>query len=221
MVAVNMAMDMDVPILYCAQDSPNSILARMSAVGTGSKTSEMSMMFETQSQRDVLSERLAGKRPTLVFNRGALTFEQLEQRVWAMREWLGGYPPLVFIDNLIDMIVPGTPHTETAFYATVLPKLKQMCNEQDMTVIGLHHVTRGGGSETSHGTGTRAIKMNDLLFAGERESRHVWGVFHPPGDDHILNVQILKQQDGPADPNGGMIVPLRWFPEHGRIQSYV
>jgi hypothetical protein len=220
MVAVNMAMDMSIPILYCAQDSPNSILARLSAIGTGQKTSEMAELFESSEGRAALTERMAGKRPTLVFNRGALTFEQLEQRVWAMREWVGGYPPLVFIDNLIDMIVPGTTASETTFYSTVLPRLKQMCNEHDMTIIGLHHVTRGGGSETSHGTGTRAIKMNDLLFAGERESRHVWGVYHPPGEDHKLMFQVLKQQDGPADPNGGMIIPLRWFPEHGRIQSY-
>ncbi len=221
MVAVNMAMEMQYPILYFAQDSPNSILARMGAIATGRKTSEVASAFEDPEVRGRLAHRLEGhQNPMLIFNRGAVTIDQLEQKVHAMREWAGMYPPLVFIDNLIDMIVPGVTHTETTFYATILPQLKQMCNENDMTIIGLHHVTRGGGSETSHGTGTRPIKMNDLLFAGEREARHVWGVFHPAADEHQLQLQILKQQDGPADPDGGLRVGLRWFPEHGRITSY-
>lgn len=220
MVAVNMAMDMDIPCLYFAQDSPNSILARMAAVGTSAKVADTATDFTHEETREKLANRLTGTRPTLLFNRGAITFEQLEHRVWAMREWLGGYPPLVIIDNLMDMIVPGTTAAETTFYATVLPKLKQMCNANDMTVIGLHHVTRGGGQESSHGTGTRAIKMNDLLFAGERESRHVWGVYRHIDQDRLF-MQVLKQQDGPADPNGGMTVPLRFFPEHGRLMSYV
>lgn len=215
-LAVNLAMDMSVPVLYVAQDSPNSVLARLSAVGVGEQTSDTADLLADEDKRGALAARLADVRPTLIYNRGAVTFDQLEQKVFAMREWLGGNPPLILIDNLIDMIVEGSHPSETAFYSTILPRLKRLANTHDTSIVCLHHVTRSGPD--SHGSGTVPIKMTDLLFAGEREARHVWGVYRDP-DDTRLYVQVLKQQDGPADPNGDMRVGLRWHPQYGKLTS--
>jgi hypothetical protein len=59
--------------------------------------------------------------------------------------------------------------------------------------------------------------MKDLLFAGEREARHVWGVYRPR--TNLLHVSVLKNQDGRADPGGGLYVPLDWQPEEGVLSS--
>lgn len=216
-VAVNMVMGMDVPTLYFAQDSPASVLSRMAAIATQEETRKTFRALSDKKEREIIAKRLEDTRPTLIFERGAMTIEGIKERVEALQEWLGEYPPVVVIDNLIDMIVPGTTHGDNSFYTTALPLLKQMANEYNLAVVVLHHVTRGGGKGNSHGRGRAGMTMNDLLFAGEREARHVWGVYND-GDDHVY-LQVLKQQDGAADPDGGLKLPLKWYPKLGRLMS--
>ncbi len=217
-VAVNLAMQVTYPVLYLAQDSPHSVVGRMAALGSGQTTRDATRAIAQDHDRDDLGEKLGNTRPTLVINRGAVTLDAMEHMIRALKEWLGESPPLVILDNLIDTIVPGTTHGDMSFYTTALPTIKQMAIEHDFACIALHHVTRGGGRETSHARGTKGMSMNDLLFAGERESRHVWGVYHSQQSDEMY-LQVLKQQDGRADPDGGLKVGLRWYPSLGRLAS--
>lgn len=212
MLALNMAMNVEYPVLYFAQDSPASALVRMASIALGVSHNEAHARIS--KDRDGLAEALTDARPTLMFERGAVTLDRIRASVEALAEWLGEPPPLVFIDNLIDMIVEGYTSSEAGFYATVLPQLKQMANELNTSVVALHHVIRSGESR-KEGQGRSGIKMSDLLFAGEREARHVWGVYNDGAD--TLSVQVLKQQDGPADPQGGMVEHLRWYPKLNRI----
>jgi len=213
MLSVNLAMDLNVPVLYFAQDSPNSILTRLAAIAGGLEFTRVADGMETDEGREWLAERLEAVRPTLIYNRDAVTFGEIEAKLFAMREWLGINPPLIIIDNLIDMIVEGSHPSETAFYAHALPRLKQLANKHDVSVCLLHHVKHGENE-----TGTKPLKLSDLLFAGAREARHVWGVYRSIGNDY-LNVQVLKQQDGEADAYGGLEARLRWYPKYARIQD--
>lgn len=212
MLAVNIAMHSEYPAIYFAQDSPASILVRMASIALNVSHNDAHRMISTD--REGLARAMEDVRPTLLFERGAVTIERVQNSVQALTEWLGEAPPLVFIDNLIDMMVEGYRASETGFYATVLPQLKQMANELNTSVIVLHHVIRSGESR-AEGRGRSGIKMSDLLFAGEREARHVWGVYND-GKDR-MTVQVLKQQDGPADPDGKMIEHLRWYSKANKI----
>ena len=212
MLAVNLAMGVNYPTLYFAQDSPASVLVRMSSLALGVEHVEAHRLLSME--REDLAEKLEDVRPTLLFERGAVTFDRVQDSVLALSEWLGEAPPLVIIDNLIDMIVEGYAPSETTFYATVLPKLKQLANTANTSIIVLHHVIRSGESR-KEGRGRSPIKLSDLLFAGEREARHVWGVYND-GNDRMM-VQVLKQQDGPADPEGSMYETLRWYPKLNRL----
>ena len=213
-VAVNMAMKMDYPTLYLAQDSPASVLSRMASLAIGQETGKTFRAL-TSNDRLIIAERLKDIRPTLIFERGAVTLEGIEERIDALEEWLGMAPPIVFIDNLIDMIIPGTTHGDNSFYTTALPQLKRLANRYNTAFICLHHVTRGGAAE--HGKGRKGIGLNDLLYAGEREARHVWGVYN--NGDNNLYLQVLKQQDGPADPSGNLQITLQWQPRLGSLMS--
>lgn len=215
-LAVNLAMKMDYPTLYLAQDSPASVLSRMAALVTQDPIGDTARALASESKYAV-SSQLMNKRPTLVFERGAVTIEGISNRVEALEEWLGEPPKLLFIDNLIDLIVEGTTHGDSTFYTKALPQLKRMANKYNMAIIALHHVTRGSGN--SHASGREGIEMNNLLYAGEREARHVWGVYND--GDRQLKVQVLKQQDGPADPEGKMEIHLEWYPQLGSLMSKV
>ena len=215
-LAVNLAMKMEYPPFHLAQDSPASVLSRMTSLVTQDSISDTATAL-TSDQRFVIAERLATVRPTLVFERGAVTVDGIELRLEALTEWFGEPPKLVFIDNLIDLIVEGTTHGDTSFYTKALPMLKRMANKYNCAVIVLHHVNKGSG--TAVADGRHGIQMNSLLHAGEREARHVWGVYNDGID--TLQVQVLKQQDGPADPDGKLEIPLRWTPRLGSLMSKV
>lgn len=211
-LAVNLAMSLDIPTLYFAQDSPASVISRMAALAMDEETSKMQEWIASQD-RLALSERVETIRPTLVFNRGAVTTDRVRASALALREWLGEPPPLIILDNLIDMEMPGSNPSEIGFYATILPELKQMANELNICILVLHHVTKG----MDHARGHDRMRLNDLLYAGDREARHVWGVYNDGLD--TLKVQVLKQQDGPADADGYMEVSLRWYPKLGKLAT--
>lgn len=213
-LAANLAVASETPVLYFAQDTPTSMLARMVALLLGVEVLEARRHIA--SDPDYVSRRLADSRPQLIFNAGAVTVERIEASVDALTEWIGAAPHMVIIDNLIDLRVDGFHHQETGFYAEVLPRLKQMAIHKDCSVLALHHVIRSGPSR-DQASGTSPLRLTDLLHAGEREARHVWGVFHN-GDDEMY-WQILKQQDGPANPGGELKVPLRWRPRMGRLEE--
>ena len=213
---MNLAINMDYPTLYLAQDSPASVLSRMAALVTQNDISTTARLLTTD-ERYVIADKLKDKRETLVIERGSVTVEGIENRVIALAEWLGEPPKVLYVDNLIDMIVEGTSHGDHSFYTRLLPALKRLANAYNMAIICLHHVTRSGNA--GHASGREPMEMGNLLHAGEREARHVWGVYNN-GEDQ-MNVQILKQQDGAADPDGGLEIPLNWHPRMGSLRSKV
>lgn len=214
MVAVNFAIDVDYPVLYIAQDTPASVIARMVAITEGLEVSSATRMLSEGKASDELAQRLAIKTDHILIERRPLTVDGVRERIDALTEWYGEAPPLVIIDNLIDMRVDGHTHADMNFFTKTLPELKFIANERNVCIILLHHVVRGGDSRGT-GRGTARLTMNDLYFAGEREARHVWGVYNNTEDR--MFVQILKQQDGKADPEGGLEVELQWYPSLARL----
>lgn len=215
--ALNLAMSLTDPVLYLAQDSAPSVFARVAALALGEEISWIYDSLRHPHRKQQIIDGLADEYPNLFIHAGALTVEGIEDRLVALTEVLGEAPKLVVIDNLIDTVVPGHHHQDVGFYASSLNDLKQMAIRHNSCVLALHHVTRRGSDSSSpHGLGTRALKMTDLLYSGEREAEHVLGVFHSV-DKSKLHVQVLKQRDGEADPEGGLSVPLVWHPPLGSL----
>lgn len=208
--ALNVAMSMEEPVLYIAQDSVPSVLARVAALALGVEISWIFDALRIPSKKEEIMNDLADAYPNLFIHSGSVTVEGIEARLEALTEVLGKAPQMVIIDNLIDMQVPGSHHQELGFYAMVLPELKQISHRHNTCIVALHHVTR------PEGLGTTPLKMTHLLFSGERDAEHVLGIFHGPEKDRML-VQILKQRDGAADPEGGLQVPLVWHPPFGSL----
>jgi chloramphenicol 3-O-phosphotransferase len=209
----------DEPVLYFAQDSVPSVLGRLTALALNEPIDLTMKRLRDPDQKPEVLEELQDVRPHLFIHAGAVTYEAMELRMQALSEVYGKAPKLVIIDNLIDTIVPGSHHQETGFYAQILNQLKQCALDLDSCIVALHHVTRRGGDrgDSPHGLGTRKLKMTDSLHGGEREAEHVLGVFHSTNQDRMY-IQILKQRDGVADPEGGVYTPLVWQPPMGRLE---
>lgn len=214
--AINLVMMVDEPVLYLAQDSAPSVLARMAALKTGRTVDQVKKQMEAPALRMKLAEEIGESRPSLVINSGAVTLEGLAGRVDALVEWMGVAPSIVVVDNLIDMMIEGFNHSEMGFYAKGLTALKQMALDLDCAVLCLHHVTRRGfSSDDKHGVGKSPLKLTDLLYAGEREARHVWGIYND--GERTMTLQVLKQQDGAADPEGNLRLDFGWDPRYTKV----
>jgi hypothetical protein len=211
LVALNWAWRSPDAILYLAQDSPRSVLKRLTALALHKRVHEI---HEEDAEYWADRVRALGKRQELVVATGAHSVADVESKINALTEWLMEPPTLVMIDNLFDMRSEGNSYMDTGFYADLLPSLKQLAIERDVGMVLLHHVTRGD----EHGLGTEPLRMKDLLFAGEREARHVWGVYKENGN-RAINMQVLKNQDGEADPGGNLKIRLDWTPEEGVLYS--
>lgn len=222
-LAINWVMAATEPVLYLAQDTPASVKARMIALIGKQKTQDVADALTTPDGRELAAFDAEQIRDTLVLEEGAVSVQRIELLLSSLTEWLGAPPPIVIVDNLIDMKAEGgKTHHDPGFYAQILPELKQMAIKWNVMVVALHHITRSTpGSRDSarrdQGQGNKPIRMTDLYFAGERESRHVWGVHLP--DSNQMKVQILKQQDGAADPDGALWVRLRFIPQYSRVVS--
>lgn len=218
--ALNVAMATNLPVLYMAMDSAPSVTARSIALALNA---EIAWVYEAMRNPDSITQLQTDLKDTnrnLFISTGAETVGGITDRVVALTEVLGSAPKLVILDNLIDLTVEGHVHTDNGFYAAALNPLKQMAIEHDTCVMALHHVTRRGGDtgQNPHGLGTRPLRMTDLLYSGERESEHVVGVYHDAAKEKMF-IQILKQRDGNADPEGGLRVPLTWQASKGRLDK--
>ncbi len=207
-VAVNWAVRTDVPVLYFAQENPHEVKRRMTALALGQRTSDIS-----NDNAEHYKARLTGKHDTLVVVRRPQTLEVLNDWLLAMHEWLMGEPFIVFIDNVKDLDVRGDIDPGNNYYDIVLPMLKQLAISRGCLIVGLHHANRAG----AEGLGVTPLTLGRLLYGGDRDARHVWGVYHP--DDRHMNVQILKNNDGRADPNGNLYVSMDWRPEAAGLYS--
>ena len=218
-VACNLAMQLSEPVLYLAQDSSPSVIARLTALATRRDVADVLNALRDPEAMEKMAEKISGKRPLLALQTGAQPIERVAHLVDAAAEWLGYPPPIVIIDNLKDLIVKGYHHQDSGFYATALPVLKQVAHDFNTCIIALHHVTRRAGANGAILLPTSSPSLMDLLHAGEREAEHVVGVYH---DHHKtrLNLTILKQRDGEADSSGGLAVRMLWHTEQGRLSQW-
>lgn len=212
--AVNLAVKAEVPVLYLTQDSPASVFNRMAALILNEPIAIVRKRQQAGgAERDALIDAVHRRMPQqTIIEGGRRTIGDIERRIVAMKEWLGHAPNLVIVDNLIDLDVDGSHHQETAFYARALTSLKTIANVHDVCLFVLHHVLKSG----EKGDGVHPITLTDLLHGGEREARHVHGIYHDE-DATTMYVQVLKQQDGAANPSGELRVPLAWVPEIGTL----
>lgn len=212
--AVNFAVKADLPVLYLTQDSPASVFSRMAALILNEPTEAIKKKQQQgglvrQSLVDAVNKRMPKH---LIVAPGRRDLGDIDRHIIATTEWLGAPPHVVVIDNLIDLDMEGNHHQETGFYAKALTGLKALANTRDVNIMALHHVLKSGDK----GLGTMKLTMGDLLHGGEREARHVLGVYHNH-DATEMRIQILKAQDGPADPQGELEVILAWQPEYGSL----
>lgn len=209
-LAVNLAASF--PTLYCAQDQPPHIRTRLNALLLDITTNQAAFYADTDPQQ--LAQQLTAlNNHQLIINSGRVSSDRIRIMTEAYEEYNGHSPDIVIVDNLIDCIVDNLDYHDNKFYARLLPELKEMAEELETVVVGLHHVKRPSVGDVW------PMKSQSLIYGGERAAAHVWGVrVRDDSFGPMLDIAILKQRMGPADRNGKMVVTLEWEPEYGKVR---
>ena len=208
--AANWAAKSTDPILYLAQEDPFSTYQVMTAVLTHSKRTDI-----YRKEVDYWSDKVRDRgREELIIQEGGQTVESIEARIIALTEWLMEPPPLIIVDSVFDLRSDAGGYMESAFYADVMPGLKALTLKYDTSFLLQHHVKREG----KQALGTEPLTMTSLMFGGEKEAAHVWGVYHRE-DKREMYIQVLKQRGGRADATGKLSVTLDWDAASGWLTS--
>lgn len=209
-LALNWAWRTQDPCLYIVQEGYPSVRQRLTAFALGRRLGEIH-----PNDKDYYLNNLAGKRDELVVEHGPHTLEKIEARLIALHEWLMQYPSIIFIDNVKDIEIPEHLNSTNDYYAVIFPALKQFAIKYDCVIVGLHHSNRGSDAA---GLGTTPLSLGRLLYGGDRDTSHVWGVYHSE-DNTRLYTQVLKQRDGEARADGSLHVTMEWHAPEGVLYS--
>lgn len=118
----------------------------------------------------------------------------------AEKEYWGVPPALTIVDNVSNLVNEG----DYQEYRRLFVELHRVARKGNTCVLALHHVTR----KAKFG---EPLNLNSGQFAGEQEAEVVLGLWSDRGDPTKgprLNVSVLKNRMGKADPSGAMYVPL-------------
>lgn len=124
----------------------------------------------------------------------------------AEREFWGVSPALTIIDNVSNFLTDGGYEE----YRKLFVDLHRIARKGDTFILALHHVTRSAKAG-------EPLTMASGQYAGEQEAEMVLGLWSK--DEDYMNVSILKNRSGRADPSGNLHTSLRFNRETMQVRD--
>lgn len=122
----------------------------------------------------------------------------------AESEFWGDSPSLVIVDNISNLVQDGGYEE----YRKVFLDLHRVARTANTCVVVCHHIGRDSARRTTGSVKVPPISLWSGQYSGEQESEIVLGLWN--GGDDKLNVSILKNRTGEADPQGELYVKLKF-----------
>lgn len=122
-------------------------------------------------------------------------------------EYWGEPPALTVVDNVSNLLQDGNYEE----YRKLFNELHRVARMGDTFILALHHVTRGAQSG-------KPLTMTSGQFAGEQEAEMMLGLWAK--DQESINVSVLKNRQGEADPSGQLHKTLRFERERMLVRDY-
>lgn len=120
--------------------------------------------------------------------------QNINELALAEEEYWGVSPTLIVVDNISNIVKDMSYES----YRQVFIELQKVARMRDAVVLALHHVRR----EASEGR----LKLHSGQYAGEQEAEIVLGLWR--GVNTSLEVGVLKNRNGQADPSGNLSFSL-------------
>jgi replicative DNA helicase len=212
-LALNLAVKSKVPAVYFSADSgAGTQIPRTVSIVTGIETDIVRRDIE---QGKSVAPFLREHAPHLwwEFN-PAPTPELIDETIQAYG-YLGRYPDLCIVDNLVDVDNGGAEGEWKAFENTLL-FLKELSRERNMCVVVLAHLTGefedGVTVPPLSGLRGKVSKIPEMILTLFREENPLGG--------EDMGVAIVKNRDGIANASGRHTVSLRMDLSRMAIEDY-
>lgn len=202
-LALDLAIKSGEPALYLSADTDSSTLARRAVAGlTGKTVDEVSRAFDNETPETEQYYRLIRERLNHIrfdFDRTP-DLRSVEETITAYQYMYASNPHVLYADNLKNFWSENDGEGGEADHTRanlVIEGLKQIAGQTGACVIVLHHVTG------SHESGTQPIPMGGILGKVSKDFRLVLTLRRV---ENMLNVSVVKNTSGRADPDGYGVV---------------
>lgn len=203
---------MGLPTLYMSGDmSPFEATSRLVEMETGHTEEDIERWWNSPIEGKQYREVLLNSRIHFSFGQ-PITWSNIEAELLAWVELHNEFPPVICIDNLMD--VEGCEDEDNAAQRNAIQSLHSLSQETGSTIFLIHHATDKS-------------ERGDLLPGKPPSRREVKnGVAEKPQlmltvaldpDSQELRVACVKQRSGKSDPAAADFIRLQAYPEVTRF----
>ncbi len=208
-LALNLAIKMEVPTLYFSNDSNEmTVASRVIAYFTQTLTKEVEAKLEENSHK--ASELLARRVPHIRWSfEDSPSLEDLSEEMEAFRELYGQYPALVFVDIL--MLVNYAEDSEHGSASRIMAFLKHLARDCGSAVVVVHHCSEGEPQTRN------SPVCPPLRSVMQKVNQFPALVLTVASDDTHFYVAPVKSRHSASEPTGKTALTLAWEPQYARI----
>ena len=206
------ATKMGLPTLYMSGDmTPFEATSRLACMETGDETEDVEKWWdhpvEGARYRDALD------KSNIKFSFGQpITWANINAEIEAWVELYNEYPPVIVIDNLMD--VEGCEDEDNATQRSAMQNFSALCRETGSTIFVIHHAT-DKSDRADMLPGKPPSKREVKNGVSEKPQLMLTVALDPVSKE--LRVACVKQRMGRSDPAAEDYVRLQAYPEQTRF----
>lgn len=210
--ALNLTNSMGLPTLYFAGDmAPFEATTRLVEMDTGHTEVEIEEWWEDPIEGAKYQASLAESCVRFAFGQ-PITWQNIEAELEAWVELHNEFPPVIVIDNLMD--VEGCEAEDNSALRTAMQFFDSLVRSTGSTVIVIHHAT--DKSERADLTPGKPPSRREVKGGVSEKPQLMLTVALDP-DTLEFRVACVKQRSGKCDPSGSTYVRLLAHPELTRF----
>jgi replicative DNA helicase len=215
LVALTIAMKAKVPTFYFSADSDAwTMYIRGAAMLTGWSVEDIENQIKTGNTQTI-DAKINNEGGHIRFDfDSSPSFEDIDNQLLSFASVYGEYPQLIVVDNLSN-VYHGESEGFQALERTC-DYLHDMARETGAAIVALHHVTG------EYEDGSKPVPLSGLRGKVSKVPEVVVTLYRGgegADRDSVMNCCPVKNRGGKADPNAGIILPLRAELERMRIEG--
>ena len=203
---------MNLPTLYMSGDmTAFEATSRLICMETGHTVEDVERWWSDPEYGAQYRKVLDESNITFSFGQ-PITWKAIEHEIEAWVELYNEYPPIIVIDNLMD--VEGCSDEDNATQREAMSNFSSLCRETGSTIIVIHHATdksERGDMMPGKPPSRREVKN------GVAEKPQVMFTVALDPESQELRIAVVKQRLGKSDPSASDYVRLQAYPEATRF----
>lgn len=209
---LNYAHGMGLRTLYMSGDmTPFEATSRLACMETGDTTEDVERWWDDPIEGPRYRDAL--EKSNIKFSFGQpITWANIQAEIEAWVELYNEYPPVIIIDNLMD--VEGCEDEDNATQRSAMQNFYQLCRETGSTIFIIHHAT--DKSERADMLPGKPPSKREVKNGVSEKPQLMLTVALDPATTE-LRVACVKQRMGKSDPAAENYVRIQAYPEQTRF----